>query len=143
MIILKDNIMRVTDAEKECIINTRALNVFELKDLLNQFKNVLMFAKINNREIDMNLAENFMENLKLLMAEREKETVKKLTKKSIKKIPDKNHADNTSHKQNIDKTTESSAKENSDMYIVEDVETFEPIINKLKARSYKELFKSV
>jgi len=135
--------MRVTDAEKECIINTRALNAFELKDLLNQFKNVLMFAKINNREIDMNLAENFMENLKLLMAEREKETVKKLAKKSIKKIPDKNHADNTSHKQNIDKTPESSAKEKSDMYIVEDVETFEPIINKLKARSYKELFKSV
>jgi len=138
---LKDNIIRVTDAEKECIINTRALNAFELKDLLNQFKNVLLFAKINNREIDINHAENFVKNLQILMIEREKETVRKLTKKSNRKKSVKNDDVNATNTKNTEKKTEPDADENMDI-IGEDIESFEPIITKLKARSYKELFKS-
>jgi hypothetical protein len=190
VIFMKDNVVRISDAERNLIMNIRGLNVFELKDLLNQLKSLLMLTKITDCDVKMNLAEYFIENLQGVMDEIEEETVKKLSRKSPTKHSNKVASKNTSNdktekdtadektpladmqnndaqvlnfiKENItenkeeniekekngeeifkkEKSTNENPDDISEDFFINDIPDYEPIINKLKARSLKNILKS-
>lgn len=139
---------RLTVAEKSLIISLRNLNVFELKDLINQLKNLITISKVTNDNLDIAYIDKITKDLQDVLKEREFEVLRKLNRR--KQIS--NDASNNNFYDSIKPSTIKSQKISNDIH--EDKksnsdcdenrpkntpDTGMPLLDKLRARNYKKI----
>ncbi len=78
---MKDILTRITKAEKEAISFLRELSPFELKDLLNEVRNLIVLSKVTEAGFQTDLAAQLMERVKSISDEREDYMLQKFARR--------------------------------------------------------------
>lgn len=139
---------RLTVTEKSLITSLRNLNVFELKDLINQLKNLITISKVTNDNLDIAYIDQITNDLLDVLKEREFEVLRKLNRRKqiSNDVSNNNFSDNTKSStiksQNIsnDIQKDENVNNDSDKNMPENnLDTGMPLLEKLKARNYKKI----